>query len=591
MLIVMKNITLSHVMSYGLENPYGCDHDWNSPNKGGISKCSECKRESIMRTTIPVKIINDADINEKFVFLGENFGDVYNMVIRILCDEFPKVYAKAVKASDKYAEDKGIDKFMPKHGNIGYYLPSIFDLNLMLTKWRKNGDVDPSVSADVQRSDIKRARSAFIQKYNSHREGIQALAKRRKDNQKVRDHNANLSEGEKKWRVRHPGRKDHSKSAIDMTNPKPMLRDKDKHARMFFSTASEIEIRGENRNVIKAKGIPEFTINRSIPEGIDVRSLYIKERTKHIREDMLDSERLWEVRFSIRCMIPENQSPSEEDENIVSIDAGCKHHIATSEEELWSAPSQNASHRKTRVWQQQLSTRHKNGSRKHKRISRKNSEEIASRSRRKKSAKQNKAAEIAESATEIVQENLEHANMKASAKGTLDKPGKNVAAKKGLNRALQHAAMGETQTLIQEAAQNRNKPCFYIDPYNTSNLCFACKTLDKNSRVSRDIFDCQHCDYKEHADINSAKNIKMLYKGGKGNLKFKNGKVVVPGRISSTEKASLISISTAPADPAGNPADIDPIQAKTSRDGPAAPAVKSRRVSGAAVVKLLKKKL
>ena len=567
-------------MKYGLENPSSCEHSWNKPNEGGVSKCSECGRESVMRTTIPVKVLNDASINEKFVFLGKSFGDVYNMVIKVLCEKFDEAYAKAVIACDEYAETKGIEKFMLKVGNMKRQLPSVFDLNLMLTQWRHNGDADPSVSADIQRADVKRARSAFLQKYNSHREGIYAVERRRKNNQKVRNHNANIGEGEKKWRVKHPKRKDHSKSDIDMSNPKPMLREENSCDRLFFSTASDIEIRGDNRNIVKASGLPEFAINRSIPEGIDIRSLYLKERTRYIRENIPDSKRLWEVRLSIRCLIPEKQTISETDEKIIAADTGCENHIATSEGELWSAPATDASHRKTRVWDHQLDKKHKNGSHKHKRISKKKNKETSKRSKVKKSAKQNKAAEIAEKADTIVQENLEHTNMKASAKGTIDRPGKNVAAKRGLNRALQHAAMGETQTLTQEAAQNRNKLCVYIDPYNTSNLCSECDTVDKTSRVSRDLFDCQHCDYKDHADINPTKNMIKLYKGGKVNLKFKNGKIVVPGRISSTEKASLISMSTAPAVPAGNHADIDPIQVQTSRDGPAAPAAKSRRASG-----------
>ena len=575
----MKQATLSHVMKHGLENPSSCKHSWNKANKGGVSKCSKCGRESVIRTTIPVKILNDAPVNEKLVFLGESFGDAYNIAIEYLCGKFAEAYAKSVSDCDEHAEKKGIEKFMPKATNLSYHLPSVFDLNIKLTEWRGNGKADTSVSADVQRADVKRARSAFMQKYNSHREGIYALERRRKDNQKVRDHNANIEEGEKKRRVKHPKRKDHSKSDIDMSNPKPMLREADKYSRLFFSTASDIEIRGENRNIVKADGIPEFAVNRSIPEGTDVRSLYFRERTRYIREDMPDSKRLWEVRFSIRCLLPKKQIISEEAERIIAIDTGCEYHIATSEGELWSAPPQDASYRKTRAWQHQLDKKHKNGSRKHKRIAQKKSKEAERRSRRNKSSKQNKASEIADSADTLVQENLDHPNMRLSAKGTIDKPGINVAAKRGLNRALQHAAMGETQTLMQEASQNRNKNCFYIDPYNTSNLCFACETVDKTSRVSRDIFDCQHCDYIEHADINPAKNMIMLYKGGKGNLKFKNGKVVVPGRISSTEKARLISISTAPAS-AGNPADIDPIKSKTSRDGLAAPAVKSRRVSG-----------
>ena len=572
----MEGIKLSRVMKYGSPGLSGCDHSWGNANDGGVSKCSECKRESVMRTSIPVKVLNDSVVNEAMVFLGESYGDVYNLVIKILCEEYELAYAQAVESCDEYAKEKKLKKFMPKSGNLSRHLTSVYDFNKMLTVWRDQGMVDDSVSSHVQRADIKRARSAFLQKYTAHRNGISAMQKTRDNNQKARDHNANLPEGENKKRVKHPRRKDHSKSAIDMTNPKPMLRDKEPLERLSFSTVAEVSVRGENRDIIKVTGIPEFRIPRSIPEGADIRSAYFRERTRHIRENMEPSKRLWEVRFSMRCFIPEKQETPDETEKIISADTGCKNHIATSEEELWSAPAQDASHRKTRVWQQQNSTHHKNGSRKHRRIANKTSKETTKRTNRKKSAKEQKAAEIAYEADIIILENHNHENMKASAKGTLDKPGRNVAAKRGLNRVLQHAAMGETQTIMQRAAQNLNKLCGYVNPQYTSQRCSKCGEVYNTIRKG-ELFMCLVCGHKTHADINATKNMIYLYKGGKVNLKFKNGKVVVPGRISPSEKASLISISTAPEPVSGNHADIDPIQAKTSRDGPAVPAIKRRR--------------
>lgn len=49
-------------------------------------------------------------------------------------------------------------------------------------------------------------------------------------------------------------------------------------------------------------------------------------------------------------------------------------------------------------------------------------------------------------------------------------------------------------------------PMIEVSPYQTSITCSKCQAIDKQSRVNRDRFECP-CGYKDHADINAAKNI------------------------------------------------------------------------------------
>lgn len=49
-------------------------------------------------------------------------------------------------------------------------------------------------------------------------------------------------------------------------------------------------------------------------------------------------------------------------------------------------------------------------------------------------------------------------------------------------------------------------PLLEVSPYQTSITCSKCQAIDKQSRVSRDRFECS-CGHKDHADINAAKNI------------------------------------------------------------------------------------
>lgn len=46
-----------------------------------------------------------------------------------------------------------------------------------------------------------------------------------------------------------------------------------------------------------------------------------------------------------------------------------------------------------------------------------------------------------------------------------------------------------------------------INPRNTSLTCYSCGTIDKKSRKSQNQYECIHCGYSKHADINAAKNI------------------------------------------------------------------------------------
>jgi len=106
----------------------------------------------------------------------------------------------------------------------------------------------------------------------------------------------------------------------------------------------------------------------------------------------------------------------------------------------------------------------------------------------------------------IALEELRMKNMTRSAKGTADEPGKNVAAKSGLNRSLLDAGFGILATLIREKAEYAAREVIFVDPKFTSQTCFACKHVSKESR-DRERFVCVRCGYDADADVNAARNI------------------------------------------------------------------------------------
>ncbi len=106
----------------------------------------------------------------------------------------------------------------------------------------------------------------------------------------------------------------------------------------------------------------------------------------------------------------------------------------------------------------------------------------------------------------IAIEELRVRNMTRSARGTVDSPGTNVAAKSGLNRALLDAGFGQLGTLIREKAEYAARTVVSVDARYTSQTCAACGHVAADSRSGRH-FACVRCGHAADADVNAAQVI------------------------------------------------------------------------------------
>jgi putative transposase len=97
--------------------------------------------------------------------------------------------------------------------------------------------------------------------------------------------------------------------------------------------------------------------------------------------------------------------------------------------------------------------------------------------------------------------------MTLSAKGTLATPGRNVAAKSGLNRALLDAGFGKLAMLIREQAAWAVREIVSIDARYSSQTCGRCLQVDAKSRRRRR-FRCVACGWTCHADVAAALEIR-----------------------------------------------------------------------------------
>lgn len=104
----------------------------------------------------------------------------------------------------------------------------------------------------------------------------------------------------------------------------------------------------------------------------------------------------------------------------------------------------------------------------------------------------------------VVFENLRPKAMTASARGTAEEPGANVAQKAGLNRAILNVGWGRIRTLTAQKARLYGTVVIEVSAANTSRTCSACGHVDPASRVTRDQFICTSCGHAAHADTNAA---------------------------------------------------------------------------------------
>lgn len=107
----------------------------------------------------------------------------------------------------------------------------------------------------------------------------------------------------------------------------------------------------------------------------------------------------------------------------------------------------------------------------------------------------------------VVIEDLKTRNMTASAAGSIEEPGRNVAQKAGLNRSILDKGWYRFESLLSYKLQERGGTLVKVSPAFTSQTCAECGYISKENRESQAVFECQSCGHTAHADLNAARNI------------------------------------------------------------------------------------
>ena len=117
------------------------------------------------------------------------------------------------------------------------------------------------------------------------------------------------------------------------------------------------------------------------------------------------------------------------------------------------------------------------------------------------------STELADTHPVIAIEDLKVGGMSASAKGTIERPGKKVRQKAGLNRAILEQGWAEFRRLLEYKCAERGGAVVPVPAAYTSQTCNPCGHVCADNRRTQALFACVVCRHTDNADTNAARNI------------------------------------------------------------------------------------
>ena len=97
--------------------------------------------------------------------------------------------------------------------------------------------------------------------------------------------------------------------------------------------------------------------------------------------------------------------------------------------------------------------------------------------------------------------------MSRSASGSMEKKGRHVKAKSGLNKSILDQGWGMMVDMLEYKQQWQGGLLVKVNPQYTSQTCSQCQHIAKENRQTQARFECVKCTYIANADFNAARNI------------------------------------------------------------------------------------
>lgn len=190
----------------------------------------------------------------------------------------------------------------------------------------------------------------------------------------------------------------------------------------------------------------------------------------------------------------------------VGVDRGVTHTVATSDGELFTIPQATPREVKNLKALQRRLARQQPGSHRYQRTKASIAKTLAHWADTSNDWVEQLSTRLVADNAVIVFEALRPKDMSRSASGTLDRPGTNVAAKRGLNRRIRASCWGKLAQRTCEKAAASGVEVVFVDPAYTSQRCSRCNHTDRRNRDGKD-FICVACGHTDDADTNAANNI------------------------------------------------------------------------------------
>jgi putative transposase len=209
----------------------------------------------------------------------------------------------------------------------------------------------------------------------------------------------------------------------------------------------------------------------------------------------------WHIAFAA---IPE-AIPGPDDGSVVGIDRGVTVSAALSTGELLCVSGLRAGEAKRLLRLQQRMARARRDSQRRVRTKRAVARLRARETDRRRDWVEKTTTDVARRFDTIRVEDLHVRAMTRSARGTLSRPGANVAQKRGLNREIHRHGWGLLVARLKHKAVGRLE---FVPAAYTSQRCSACGHVAPESRKSQAVFQCVACSAGPcNADVNAARNI------------------------------------------------------------------------------------
>ena len=251
----------------------------------------------------------------------------------------------------------------------------------------------------------------------------------------------------------------------------------------------QVSLRRENgRCVVRLPGgliLPLRDKDSTLPEGHTftgaVQVVDITDIKGRVTRRTLPEHRTYNIHLSCTMKAPA-PIQVENEHDVLGVDIGINHPVFRSDGVSHSMPEEDALQKAIKAAQQKRA-RCREGSRRWRRYNR----EIASLSRAKTNRRHNGRSHIAKDVATtnhvaVGVEDLKAKAMSATAEGTLEHPGVNVAQKRGLNRGLQGVGIRAMLDAIERSCRKNGTGFLGVAPHYTSQTCSLCGELGRRER-------------------------------------------------------------------------------------------------------------